>query len=70
MSEDEQARLRDILHLSGRLGLHEALPDMLSLNSSEYRAAYQALMKRVEQARMELTRTILREPRPGPSSRS
>ena len=70
LSEDEQARLRDILHLSGRLGLHEALPDMLSLNSSEYRAAYQALMKRVEQARMELTRTILREPRPGPSSRS
>lgn len=70
LSEDEQARLRDILHQSGRLGLNEALPAVLSLNSSEYFAAYAALMKRVEQARMELTRTILREPRPGPSSRS
>lgn len=70
LSEDEQERLRDILHVSGRLGLHEPLPAQLQLNSNQYRAAYDALQKRVEQARRELTRTILREPRPGPSSRS
>ena len=70
LSQEEQERLRDILHLSGQLGLHEPLPAVLQLNSGQYRAAYEALQQSVEQARMELTRSIVNEPRPGPSSRS
>lgn len=70
LNPDEQDRLRDILHLSGQLGLHEPLPAVLQLDSGPYRAAYDALQQSVEQARMELTRSIVNEPRPGPSSRS
>lgn len=70
LSEDEQERVRDILHRSGYLELHQPLPAAVQLNSGQYRAAYDALLERIAQARMELTRTIVREPRPGPSSRS
>jgi hypothetical protein len=67
LSENERHQLLQLLRASGRLGALEPLPNVLSLNSNEYRAAYDALLKRVEQARLELTQAVLRS-QPGPST--
>lgn len=68
LSEMEREHLRQVLIGSGQLGRLDPLPSVLSLNSNQYRAAYEALAKRVAQARLDLTHALL-EPQPGPSSR-
>jgi hypothetical protein len=65
----ELEHLRQILIDSGQLSRLDPLPSMLSLNSEQYRLAYKALDRWVEQARFDLTRALL-EPTPGPSSRA
>lgn len=69
LSEMEREHLRQILIDSGRLNRLDPLPPILSLNSEQYRLAYKALDRWVEQARFDLTRALL-EPAPGPSSRA
>jgi hypothetical protein len=68
LSASEQQHLHQVLVASGRLAALEPLPAVLTLNSSEYRAAYEALLQLVGQARLALTKAIM-EPQPGPSSR-
>lgn len=68
LSEMEREHLRQVLIGSGQLGRLDPLPQVLSLNSNQYRAAYESLARRVAQARLDLTHALL-EPQPGPSSR-
>jgi len=68
LDENEREHLRQVLIHSRQLSALDPLPPQLSLNSEQYRAAYEALAKRVAQARLALTRAIL-QPQPGPSSR-
>ncbi|MNO54605.1 hypothetical protein D3C76_450830 [compost metagenome] len=67
---------RQVLLASGRLAPDEVLSNTLRLNSDEYDIAYSALVQRVRNTRLALTRTLLRahlkvhpEPQAGPSKR-
>lgn len=68
LNDSERQRLHQVLVSSGQLTRLQPLPDGLRVNSQQYREAYGALLRLVDQARMELTQAIL-EPQPGPSSR-
>lgn len=67
--ESDRQRLRQLLVDIGQLGVADELPTVVRLDTGAYVRAYDVLQERVEQARLEITRAIVREPQPGPSWR-
>ncbi|WP_165392200.1 NEL-type E3 ubiquitin ligase domain-containing protein [Pseudomonas tructae] len=77
LNDTERQHLHRVLVDSGRLPPFFELPADLSFNDEQVRAAYGALLRLVNQAKLDLTRDILlsqagqdNEPQPGPSRRT
>ncbi|QBF26201.1 hypothetical protein EXN22_11025 [Pseudomonas tructae] len=77
LSDFESHRLHQVLVDIGYLGPLETLSGDRRLNDAQVRAAYEALGRMVDQARLELTEAVLQsqarmdaEPQPGPSRRN